>query len=103
MSVPRSHAEHTSDTFPDECEVAIRKLVNTCLPHLSDRPLINRAMCWCTDTADSQWLICEHPGYKNLIVATGDSGHTFKMFPVVGEQVADLIEGKVSNVWSAVV
>lgn len=97
MSVPRSHAENPSDTFPTECEVAIRKLIETCLPQLSGRPLINRAMCWCTDTVDSQWLICEHPRLKNLVLATGDSGHTFKMFPVVGKQVADLLEGKVSE------
>jgi sarcosine oxidase/sarcosine oxidase/L-pipecolate oxidase len=99
MSVPRSHAENPTDTFPTECELAIYKLIDTCLPHLSGRPLINRAMCWCTDTVDSQWLICEHPRYKNLILATGDSGHTFKMFPVVGKQVADLVEGKVSQGW----
>jgi sarcosine oxidase/sarcosine oxidase/L-pipecolate oxidase len=30
-----------------------------------------------------------------MILATGDSGHTFKMFSVVGKQVADLIEDKV--------
>jgi len=54
MSVPRSHADHPTDSFPDECEVAINKLVDTCLPHLSGRKLINRAMCWCTDTVDSQ-------------------------------------------------
>lgn len=97
MSVPRSHAENPSDTFPTECEVAIRKLLDTCLPHLSGRELVNKAMCWCTDTVDSQWLICEHPEYKGLVLATGDSGHTFKMFPVVGKQVADLIENKVSQ------
>ena len=96
MSVPRSHAENPSDTFPTECEVAINKLVDTCLPHLSGRELVNRAMCWCTDTVDSQWLICEHPRFKNMILATGDSGHTFKMFPVVGKQVVDLIENKVT-------
>lgn len=96
MSVPRSHAENPTDTFPTECEVAIRKLLDTCLPHLSGRELVNKAMCWCTDTVDSQWLICEHPEYKGLVLATGDSGHTFKMFPVVGKQVADLIEDKAS-------
>ena len=74
MSVPRSHADHPTDSFPDECEVAINKLVDTCLPHLSGRKLINRAMCWCTDTADAALLICEHPKWKNLILATGDSG-----------------------------
>lgn len=95
MSVPRSHAENPSDTFPTECVASINKLVDTCLPHLSGRPLIDRAMCWCTDTVDAQWLLCEYPKFKGVVLATGDSGHTFKMFPVVGKQVVDLIEDKV--------
>jgi glycine/D-amino acid oxidase-like deaminating enzyme len=44
---------------------------------------------------DARWLLCEHPRWRNLVLATGDSGHTFKMLPVVGREVVDLIEGKV--------
>ncbi|WWD04620.1 hypothetical protein V865_002691 [Kwoniella europaea PYCC6329] len=94
MSVPRAHAIHPTDTITTESLEAIKNLIKLWLPDLVDRPLFKMAMCWCTDTVDMNWLMCEHPKYKGLVVATGDSGQTFKMFPVVGKQVADLIEGK---------
>ncbi|ORY26976.1 putative peroxisomal sarcosine oxidase [Naematelia encephala] len=97
ISVPRSHAANPSDTIPTESLDDIKRLVSKCLPHLAGRPLINQAMCWCTDTDDGQWVVCEDPRWKGLVLATGDSGHTFKMLPVVGGQVADLIEGKLSE------
>jgi len=97
MSVPRSHADHPTDTMPTESLDDIKRLVSTCLPHLVDRPLINQAMCWCTDTPDARWLLCRDPRWANLILATGDSGHTFKMLPIVGREVVDLIENKVSR------
>ena len=103
MSVPRSHALNPSDTIPTECAVAIESLVANCLPFLKGRQLIQKAMCWCTDTVDSNWLICRDPRWSTaeqsakVIIASGDSGQTFKMFPVVGRQVADLIENKVSQ------
>ncbi|WRT68781.1 uncharacterized protein IL334_005761 [Kwoniella shivajii] len=93
LSVPRSNADNPTDTISTECLDAIKKLIKLWLPHLVDRPLFKMAMCWCTDTVDMNWLLCEHPKYKGLVVATGDSGQTFKTFPVVGKQVVDLIEG----------
>ena len=97
MSIPRSHADHPTDTIPTESLDDIKRLVSRCLPHLKGRPLINQAMCWCTDTPDAQWLLCRDPRWRGVILATGDSGHTFKMLPVVGRQVVDLIEGKVKR------
>lgn len=39
------------------------------------------------------FLIDYHPQYAGLFIATGDSGHVFKLFPVIGDKVADAIEG----------
>lgn len=64
VSVPRSHAQHQSDTYPDVSEVTIRKAIATFLPKFKNKELFNRAMCWCTDTADANLLICEHPRWK---------------------------------------
>lgn len=74
ISVPRSHAKHPTDTYPDASEVTIRKAISTYLPRFKDKELFNRSLCWCTDTANSSLLICEHPKWKNFILATGDSG-----------------------------
>lgn len=74
ISVPRSHAKNPTDTYPDASEVTIRKAIARFMPRFKDKELFNRTMCWCTDTADANLLICEHPRWKNLILATGDSG-----------------------------
>jgi sarcosine oxidase/L-pipecolate oxidase len=75
ISVPRSHAKHPTDTYPDASETSIRKAISTFLPRFMDREIFNKTMCWCTDTADASLLICEHPKWKNFILATGDSGY----------------------------
>jgi sarcosine oxidase/L-pipecolate oxidase len=74
ISVPRSHAKHPTDTYPDASEVSIKKAIATFLPRFKEKELFNRALCWCTDTADAALLVCEHPRWKNFILATGDSG-----------------------------
>ncbi|UPK94050.1 hypothetical protein LCI18_004985 [Fusarium solani-melongenae] len=97
ISVPRSHSQHPTDTYPDASEGSIRKAVARFLPRFKDRQLLNRSMCWCTDTADANLLICEHPRWKNFILATGDSGHSFKCLPNIGKHVVELIEGTLSE------
>ncbi|KAJ5097040.1 hypothetical protein N7456_007761 [Penicillium angulare] len=96
ISVPRSHAKHPSDTYPDASEVTIRKAIARFLPAFKEKELFNRTMCWCTDTADASQLICEHPRWKNFILATGDSGHSFKLLPNIGKHVVELIQGSLS-------
>ncbi|KAJ4422365.1 hypothetical protein N0V82_003019 [Gnomoniopsis sp. IMI 355080] len=97
ISVPRSHAKHPTDTYPDASETTIRRAISTYLPRFKDKELFNRAMCWCTDTADSSRLICEHPRWKNFFLATGDSGHSFKLLPSIGKHVVELIEGSLAE------
>lgn len=75
ISVPRSHAKHPTDEYPYASEQSIRRAIDTFLPRFKNKKLFNRALCWCTDTADAALLICEHPKWKNLILATGDSGY----------------------------
>ncbi|KAH8197595.1 hypothetical protein TruAng_008227 [Truncatella angustata] len=94
ISVPRSHAKHPTDTYPDASELSIRKAIATFLPRFKEKEIFNRALCWCTDTADAALLMCEHPKWRNFILATGDSGHSFKILPNVGKHVVELIEGR---------
>ncbi|OTA86150.1 hypothetical protein M434DRAFT_82309 [Hypoxylon sp. CO27-5] len=97
ISVPRSHAKHPTDTYPDASEKSIRRAISTFVPRFTDKELFNRALCWCTDTADAALLICEHPKWKNFILATGDSGHAFKLLPIIGKHVVELIEGNLAE------
>jgi glycine/D-amino acid oxidase-like deaminating enzyme len=41
-------------------------------------------------TPDEHFVIDRHPGYENLILAAGFSGHGFKFAPAIGEVLADL-------------
>ncbi|KAJ5390965.1 uncharacterized protein N7496_002033 [Penicillium cataractarum] len=97
ISVPRSHAKHPTDTYPDASEITIRKAITRFLPRFMSKELFNRSMCWCTDTADANLLICEHPRWKNLILATGDSGHSFKLLPNIGKHIVELLEGTLAE------
>ncbi|KAK7449712.1 hypothetical protein VKT23_013185 [Stygiomarasmius scandens] len=93
ISVPRSHARHPTDTYPDISEITIRKAITTFLPKFKEKELFNRTLCWCTDTPDAKLLICEDPRWKNFFLATGDSGHSFKLLPTVGKHIVELLEG----------
>jgi sarcosine oxidase/L-pipecolate oxidase len=81
-----------NDGIPVSNESLIRRLLETALPEFASRPLKRRFMCWCADTADSEYVIDFVPGYNGLVFAGGDSGHAFKMIPVFGEWVADVLE-----------
>ena len=74
ISVPRSHAKHPSDTIPAVSEETIGSAIETFLPDFKGKPRFNKTLCWCTDTADSNLLVCAYPGWKGFYIATGDSG-----------------------------
>lgn len=69
------------------------------LPALAAAPLVATRLCAYTDTADGDFLIDHHPDRPGLVVATGGSGHAFKFAPVLGDVVADVVEG-VDNRWA---
>ena len=97
ISVPRSHAKHPTDTIPNASDASIRKAIAAFLPKFKDKKLFNQHLCWCTDTADAVLLICEHPQWKNFILATGDSDHSFKLLPNIGKYVVELMEDRLDE------
>ena len=91
VSVPPT----SNEGIPEEDENVIKKLIGEALPQFSGRELVKKFICWCSDTADSEYIIDFVPGIEGLVVAAGDSGHAFKMLPVAGQWVKRvLLEGE---------
>ncbi|TDZ41535.1 L-saccharopine oxidase [Colletotrichum trifolii] len=93
-SIPRYASAHPEDGIPEEAAKAIQRFVDVVMPQFSGRPLLGARVCWCTDSPDAHWLIDNHPKHPSLLLATGDSGHAFKMFPIIGDYIADALEGR---------
>ena len=75
-------------------EQNLREFLSSTFPALADAPIIYTRICLYCDTNDGHFWIARDPERGGLIVATGDSGHGFKFAPVLGEIIADAVEGK---------
>jgi glycine/D-amino acid oxidase-like deaminating enzyme len=63
-------------------------------PGLAGAPLVESRVCQYENTSTGDFLIDRHPGFENVWLVGGGSGHGFKHGPAVGEHVRALIEGK---------
>lgn len=96
---PRTGVSHAPESLkesafvPEEDEKQMRKLLAHTLPSLADRPLVKKSLCWFADTNDSGFIVDYIPDTSSsIMLLSGDSGHGFKMFPIVGSWVTDLLE-----------
>jgi len=48
-------------------------------------------VCMYTMTSDEHFIVDRHPGYSQVVFATGFSGHGFKFAPLIGSVLADLV------------
>ncbi|KAI8057572.1 FAD dependent oxidoreductase [Gilbertella persicaria] len=94
VSFPRTQVTHAQDTIPIGALHGFRKFLNKFLPETSKLNISHARVCWYSDSIDGDFVIGPHPDYKNLIVATGDSGHGLKFIPVLGFKIREIIEGK---------
>ncbi|MCB9684904.1 MAG: FAD-dependent oxidoreductase [Alphaproteobacteria bacterium] len=85
---------------PAEAEVALRSFLVDHLPSLADAPIVGRRLCPYSDSFDGDFLIDRHPDRPRVVVAAGGSGHAFKFAPVLGEAVADRVEGRGGDRWA---
>lgn len=87
--------------LPREDQAKMRALLRQTLPWCADRPFVRPSLCWFADTEDSDFIVDYVPGTGgSVVVLSGDSGHGFKMFPLVGGWVVDLLGGKRVPRWS---
>ena len=72
---------------------AVRHYLSTRIPDLKDAPIVESRVCQYENTSNGDFLIDRHPGFENVWVVGGGSGHGFKHGPMVGEYVAGIISG----------
>ena len=72
---------------------AARRLAGERIPDLLEAPLLDARVCQYTNTPNGDFLIDRHPGYDNVWLVGGGSGHGFKHGPAVGAYVAALMDG----------
>ncbi|RAK86388.1 fructosyl amino acid oxidase [Aspergillus costaricaensis CBS 115574] len=92
VSVPR-----TDLPIPAEAEKACKDFLVEMFPSWKGRSFSKTRVCWYCDTPTGDFLIDYLPHASGLFVATGDSGHGFKVFPIIGEKIADAIEGHLDS------
>jgi sarcosine oxidase len=71
----------------DESE--IRAVIASRIPALNGE-VVHAATCMYSTTPDHNFIVDRHPGYPQVILAGGFSGHGFKFSSVVGEILCDL-------------
>ncbi|KAF3937945.1 hypothetical protein ABW19_dt0201625 [Dactylella cylindrospora] len=83
--------------IPEEDEEVLKRGMGEMVPMLKGREFVKTRLCWYTDTPTGDFIVSYHPTLDRLFVATGGSGHAFKFLPVLGEKVADAVEGKLEE------
>ncbi|KAF6019192.1 PIPOX [Bugula neritina] len=70
----------------------LTEFVASTFPYLVPEPAI-KERCMYTVTPDNQFIVDHHPIHRNIAFGTGFSGHGFKMAPVIGNMLAELVQG----------
>lgn len=84
----------TGSRLPDPQEVALaRRALGERFPALRDAPLVGARVCAYENTSNGDFLIDRHPGFDNVWLIGGGSGHGFKHGPAVGRYAARLVVG----------
>ncbi len=74
-------------------ESAFRGFLSQSLPGLARSPVLATRLCLYADTWDGDFYVDWDPERPGLMVASGGSGHGFKFAPVLGDLIADAVEG----------
>ena len=66
----------------------VKAFVARRFPALKDAPIVETRVCQYENTSNGDFVIDRHPGFDNVWIAGGGSGHGFKHGPAVGEYTA---------------
>jgi monomeric sarcosine oxidase len=73
--------------------VAAREYLALRVPTLAGAPVSETRVCQYENTSNGDFLIDQHPGFENVWLVGGGSGHGFKHGPAVGEYVTQMLSG----------
>src|SRR6266550_1734516 len=76
----------------------VRQYLARRIPQLKTAPVVETRVCQYENTSNGDFLIDRHPGYENVWLVGGGSGHGFKHGPTVGEYVAARIQGVAAGI-----
>lgn len=88
------HPRDDARVVTEEQIAALRAFLRDTFPELVAAPVVYTRLCLYCDVLDGHFWIDRHPQLEGLTVASGGSGHGFKFGPVLGELIADAVEGK---------
>jgi sarcosine oxidase len=71
-----------------------RSFVARRFPSLKDSPIVETRVCQYENTSNGDFLIDRHPGFANVWLAGGGSGHGFKHGPALGEYLASKMDAQ---------
>jgi len=77
--------------FGYEDDRLLRAFLKQYIPRAAGKLKLGK-ICLYTNTPDYNFILDQHPQYRNVLIAAGFSGHGFKFSGVVGEIMADLAE-----------
>lgn len=73
---------------------AVREYLAQRVPLLANAPVTESRVCQYENTSNGDFLIDRHPGFENVWLVGGGSGHGFKHGPAVGEYVVRMMFGR---------
>src|SRR5271168_3442027 len=74
-----------------------REFLTRRFPALKHAPIVETRVCQYENTSNGDFLIDQHPDFRNVWLAGGGSGHGFKHGPSVGEYVAARVTGSTAK------
>ena len=90
----------TADTVDREAHPADEAVLRDCVRRYfpgADGPVMGLQACMFTNTPDEHFIMDTLPGLPQVCVASPCSGHGYKFCSVVGEVLADMVEGRDSG------